>query len=871
MTDTNAISRPGVEDDLKAVRSAVRRREPGAAARAEALRGRIAALAADTEVLRVLDDYRRDPAAARPRAAALADQISGREPADADAARDQSLLLLYAGRREAATAAARAALTRYPRDVGLLLVIVEATVPEDKAGVPEDNAGSPEASIPADKSAVPDETAVTGAIHELVRDPAMVTALLAELDASSPSAEVSCWLALGAIRLGRAALALELANRALAAGPDDLRIRAIRLRCLILLDLPAEALDEAGTLLEREPSLLIARLDRTRALARLGRAEDAIAALSELRDGELDSVTTGEVAALRIEVLASSDRVDDALELGDQMAAEHPGDPLIAMARARILTGAGDWEKALAVVVEARAGSEANAELHYAHAFILKQLGRPEEALDVLRAPAALDPLDLRAQLLLAELLDELGHTDEAMAVLDQAAARDPGDTTVAERRVGLLFAKSRYIEALDALDQVRAAGIETPGLLLLRAQVLVSLERYDEASSSFDSVLDAPQDVDEPTLRAVEDGARQLFFAGRMPAALTLFKHIDGRDALTPAGRALLAELLRFASDPTEAVAQADRVLALTDDLETRVSAMGTKSMALIWLSRSAEALETIDEALRAADGYLFGWMARALAVCALERPGESLRVLEEHFPHDAMPEGWAELALTSEVSALGAAGRNDEAITVLNAALDAAPAASGETDGATLLRSGLGYYYIRVGRYADAVGVLEPGRRDDAAGWDPWAMNNLVIALMMTGGGDQDELRGVFERELRLAATPVVPYSQAATAWAHFWLGRHDDAIASIDAALAARKEPFLQNRIALSLLMFGMGRTERAKSELRQALAEAGQLDDEARAAELLSYGQWLSGVLVKTGHLREIPAALSGRRAALQLGG
>ena len=837
VTDERTAPAPAVEDELKALRIAVRRREPGVAVRVEALRARIADLSADVEILEVIDGYQRDPAKAGPVTAAIAGRAAGREPEDADTARDQSTLLLYAGQREQALAVARAALSGDPGDIGLRLVIVEAVIPDGPA-------------------------AVIGAVHDLVRDPALVNALLAELDKSSLNADVSYWLAVGATNVGRPALALEIADRAIAARPDDLRIRAVRLRCLIILDRPGEALDEASALLERDPSLLPARLDKVRALARLGRMEDAVAALGELDDNELSGAALSEVAALRIDVLAGEDRVGDALELGDRMVAEHPGDPLIAMALARVLTAdrVNEWEKALAVVIEARHSSEENPELRYAHAFILQHLGQREQALEVLGPPTATDPLDFRAQLLRAELLDQVGRGDEAIAVLNEAAVRDPGHVTIAERRVTLLFSKARYAEALDALEQARRVGMVTPGLLLLRARVLMSLQRYDEAFPCFEEVLSTSSGVDQSTLRTMEDGARQLSFAGRSPAALTLLQDIDGRYALTPTGRSLMAELLRMENKPEEAVAQADRVLASTDDPETRLATLGTKSMALLWLSRSAEALGVIDEALRADDGYLFGWMARALGVYSMECPGESLRLIEEHFPDDAIPEGWGEWVLTAKTSALGAAGRPEDAIAVLTSALDASRAASGGGDGSTVLRTGLGYFYIRVGRYADAIDALDPARHEGAEGWDSWALNNLAIALQMTGDGDEDELRRIFEREFELAGAPPVPMNKAVASWAKFWLGRHDESIALIDASLAARKEPFLQARIGLSLLLFGMRRAERAEAELRQALAEAGQLEDEARGAELVAYGRWLSDILVRTGHLPEIPAAL-----------
>lgn len=862
MTDANALSQPraanataertgqapAVEDELKALRTAVRRREPGAAARAEALRGRIADLSDDVEILQVIDGYQHDPAKAGPVTAALADRVSGREPADADAARDQSILLLCAGRRERALAMARAALSRNPGDIGLRLVIVEAVIPDGPA-------------------------AVIGAVHDLVRDPALVKALLAELDKTSLSADVSYWLAVGATGVGRPALALEIADRAIAAQPGDVRIRVVRVRCLIILSRPDEALDEANALLERDPSLLPARLDKVRALARLGRMEDAVAILGELEDNEPSGAAFSEVAALRIEVLAGENRIADALELGDRVGGEHPGDALIAMARARMLTAdnVNEWDKALAVVVEARHASEENAELRYAHAFILQHLGQREQALEVLGPPATTDPLDFQTQLLRADLLDQLGRADEAIAVLNEAATRDPGHVTIAERRVTLLFSKGRHAEALDALEQARMIGMVTPALLLLRAQVFMALQRYDEAIPCFESVLGMSPGMDQSTLRTVEEGARQLSFAGRSPAALTLLQDIDGHFTLTPTGRSLMAELLRMANKPAEAVTQADLVLASTDDSETRLTTLGTKSMALLWLSRSAEALDVINEALREDDGYLFGWMARALATYSMECPVESLRLIEEHFPDDAIPEGWGEWVLTTKTSALGAAGRPEEAIALLNPALDASRAASGEGDGSTAFRSNLGYYCIRVGRFADAIDALEPVRHEGAEGWDPWALNNLAIALMMNGAGDDGELHRIFEREFELAVDPPVPMNQAVAGWAKFWLGRHDEATALIDAALAARKEPFLQARIGLSLLLFGMRRAERAEAELRQALAEASQLEDKARGAELLAYGQWLSDILVRTGHLPEIPAALQVRPTTLHLGG
>ncbi len=595
----------------------------------------------------------------------------------------------------------------------------------------------------------------------------------------------------------------------------------------------------------------------------------AISSSRATRRDALYSVAAN-VGALRIELLARANRMSDALALGDRLAAEHPGNPTIALIRAQILQTTDEWDKALAVTVEARHFDQENAELRNAQTVILMHLGRLDDALVVLGQSAALDPFDADAQLLRAEILDRMGQTDDAIAALDEVAARDPGNVKVSERRSALLLSAHRYVEALDTIELARAAGNETSGLLILRAQALLSLERYEEAFSCFESVLDAIPGAIEDLAGKVETAAQTLAIANRVSQARTLLERLDDRHGLSAVGQALIAELLRMASVPDKSLAHADIALASTQDIESRAQTLATKSMALISLGRSAEALEAVDEALAAFDGYLFGWMARSMALYGMERPAEALQVLDQHLA--PAPDEWQDWLLAYRAGCLTAIGQHDEAIAVMRPRFNDFAAAGTVGDGPMMIRTNLGYVYIRQRRYTDALEMLEPARRDSPDEWDPWALNNLIVALMVESRGESDEVQPIAERELKLAlAIPAAPDRRAVAAWSQFWLRRYEDALASVDAFHTMRKDPLLQIRMAMGLLMIGMGRIDRGEAEIRQVLTEASRLSDQLRAAEIRAYGQWVSSFLVEGRRLAQFPDVLGNAGVTMQSGG
>jgi Flp pilus assembly protein TadD len=126
------------------------------------------------------------------------------------------------------------------------------------------------------------------------------------------------------------------------------------------------------------------------------------------------------------EVLASTGRAPEAIALLEELAREHPGDPLAAYNLGRVLLLAGQTDRALGELQRSRELSPGDADVHQALGSALALSGRREEAVASFRKAVELSPCLAPALANLGAAYAELRRLPEAMAMLERAVACDP-------------------------------------------------------------------------------------------------------------------------------------------------------------------------------------------------------------------------------------------------------------------------------------------------------------------------------------------------------------------------------------------------------------------------------------------------------------
>lgn len=231
----------------------------------------------------------------------------------------------------------------------------------------------------------------------------------------------------------------------------------------------------------------------------------------------------------------------------------------------------------------------------------------------------------------------------------------------------------------------------------------------------------------------------------------------------MTPALEQAVLALRR--RDPEEAARLADAALKADRGNLVAVEILGS---ALIELRRPHDALPALQKAARrSGDPVIEDLLARALF--ATGRTSEAIdqwrRAIERRPPH---PPAFLELS-----QALNAAGHYEEALRVLDLALDLMPTADG-------LRIALGHIQLKLNDRERARGAFEhvcaaaPGRRD--------AM--VALAKLATAEGQYAEAAALYRQAL--AQQPDDPPSRISLGKCLLELGRRDEGEAIIRRAI-------------------------------------------------------------------------------------
>ena len=595
-----------------------------------------------------------------------------------------------------------------------------------------------------------------------------------QLAQRDPEFEVSAGLALASsyIRLDQIEVALETADRVLAAQPTNLdeRLAALRIRMIALMreDRFDEALASADEVLEVEPNDLQVLALRANALLGADRVEEARDLLREMWESNAPG---SEVAAAIAGVGLARLHAD---ELEDPLAAERQLTEVLARFPAD--------GSALRFAVE-----------HYTG------LDRPEPLKGILRGAVVAAPADPALRAWVAEQMTLLGETAEAETLLEEATELD-GTATSWLHLAELRRKQEKLPEALEAVERAMELANPPPDVLRFwHADLVISngdLERADDliadlAGSSYQDMLKG----------------RLALLRGQPQQALEFLTEALRRWPNNAGGRYLAAQAAYALGDVDRAISEFGEAFrvdqATTDagfDLARLRLARGEPAQALVVAARLWAALQDTDDPRRVAALRL---VAKAqLEGGDIEAAAKTLAALAE------LPGGAAPAAIERAALVARAKGPREAAALLAGAALDLK-----DPENLEALRA-LAQHLVNERRFDDALARVKAAvdaHPEHAPFYD-------VRGRVQFEAGRIDEARSAFERALELEPD----YEQALEGLAQVAMASGDleSALAQFDRAAESAPD---NAGLAYGAASVSMVRGDEAGAErrLREAL--------------------------------------------------
>ncbi|MFL6072809.1 MAG: tetratricopeptide repeat protein [Mycobacteriales bacterium] len=270
------------------------------------------------------------------------------------------------------------------------------------------------------------------------------------------------------------------------------------------------------------------------------------------------------VSLLEDVVLARYDHPDPLRELGRSLLALHRPEEAVGPLRAAVDAAPGDWQAAelYATAVRRTADSGAAAAAWVTAAETAGRAGLDEFALRAAELAAKLDPGNVEAVTLLCRLLDAAGREEEAIQAARAADEARPSGA-VKSLIARLLADQSQLEDALAVVDAGLATDPTHRALLTGKAEILLDAGRPAEAVG-----------IAAQLARSHPDDAYALQLHGRAlreladyPGAVTAFEAEVALDPENAGARARLGHALALAGDLAAARQYLDRALQLSED----------------------------------------------------------------------------------------------------------------------------------------------------------------------------------------------------------------------------------------------------------------------------------------------------------------
>lgn len=349
------------------------------------------------------------------------------------------------------------------------------------------------------------------------------------------------------------------------------------------------------------------------------------------------------------------------------------------------------------------------------------------------------DPANVQMRFGLAEMLVAAGKSDDALKVYAQIVSRDEKAPSAGAARVAMAriyLAQGRDADARSLTAAVLKANPVDTDALLIRGELALKSNQPAAAISDLRAVLHS-----QPRAVEVQELLARAFMANGEPAlaeqSLRAALESDPRSARV---RIELAEFLDKAQRPDEAIRLFEAAVRVDSDDATSRQALISAYLARRKFEQALEQANQL-KVLRpneAAGSYLAGMAYRGLG-----RPAEAQKEFER--AHDLEPD--AIEALSALAQAHMAAGRNQQAITLVRGVMDHQKAPNARTSNL------LGELYLADHNIPAANAAFEEAARTAPRWWVP--RRNLALAKLSAG-----DSQGALENlELAVKSFPAEP----------------------------------------------------------------------------------------------------------------
>ncbi|GAA0474149.1 tetratricopeptide repeat protein [Streptomyces olivaceiscleroticus] len=530
------------------------------------------------------------------------------------------------------------------------------------------------------------------------------------------------------------------------------------------------------------------------------RAEDGLRLYAGLLadDGQPEELRQS-AAAWRIACLDRLFRYDEAFAAAEEACVRFPGGRDVLRATARLYAGRRRYEEALEFYERGLRDSPNDAAMLGGRLGVLGGLGRWDEARTRAVEAARSCPEDPELLADCAETLSKAGDggADRAVALVDQALRVDPEHGWALEVRVRVLATVRRWGEAEQAVADGLAVRSRLPGLLGEAARVALARGDVDGALAYARRATALDPHHAEARWREIA----ALKAAGRQAEAVSTAESFLTKEPADPHRWGMLASTVK-ARDPEKALHALDRGLHRDPDL---LQLLCARCSVLVSLRRWEEADAAALHACETHPAHPGPWIERGWIASYRGRTDEALAAFATALSRD--PRSYA--ALYQEADTLLYAHRWTEAETSIRAFRDLYP-----------------YYavpHVLLGRLRwaqdrddEALAAFETAVRTDP--WDGAALAQRVAGIGVCGR--LQEAREVAEETLRRRPHDIALHIQLARAQAN--LGRREEALATIDAALAIDPgdDDALEERLELLLALKRMDEADTAARTLLAA---------------------------------------------------
>lgn len=536
-------------------------------------------------------------------------------------------------------------------------------------------------------------------------------------------------------------------------------------------------------------------------------------------------------------LLLETGATDEALEMFREILKVTPGDIANQKAYAKVLTDAGQRDKAIQLLEQLFERDRQDSEILIRLADLYHQNQQDEQAGARLARFLDLSDKSEYAYLRVAGLLEQYGLRERAEGVYQQMMAALPGRLSARQVYAEFLYRTNRENEALRLLQTVaregdlqmlmracHAAGAREHGALALQW----AEARYDEFANdvtylnhlcgmairlkAFDKALvwamhQLRMAKDFPMIRAAL--SQVIAAVDSDEKAGGLVREMEATDRLTIQQACLLSELLESQGRPTKADAVLAKAARSDPEIATRQQ-IHLYRLRRDW-TRAAEGLEALLARTGTREPNFMRELVEAYEKCG--RYEDALKSVQQ----------WKQISPTSAAprlfhsQLLDAMGRADEAVAVVEAA-------SREFEGDTEVLSQLARLYASLGRHEQAQHTY--WRLYEAAQSVPEKLNFIRHMVEAAGQvGTQSELIDRLQQQRQKNRSSAVPLLAMAEVYKH--MGRHEERRQALLEASRLQTDD-------LSLL-YELAGVEEAQGDWRKAvqtLERALALDDTSK---------------------------------------